>query len=85
MRVVVDTVWKVWITPVMVVVVSSEAVWIIVVLFSLSISVSVWVGSTGKETGDGDGDCGASSKERRDVFASEGIAYAGGSQDGVLA
>lgn len=40
MRVVVDTVWKVWITPVMVVVVSSEVVWIIVVLLSLSISVS---------------------------------------------
>lgn len=69
----------------MVVVVPSEAVWIIVVLFSLSISVSGWVGSTGEEAGEGDGDCGASSKERRDVFASEGIAYAGGSQDGVLA
>jgi hypothetical protein len=82
-RVVVETVWKVWITPVMVVVVSSEVVWIIVVLFSLSISGSGWSGSMGEETGDGD--CGASSKERREVFVSDGIAYAGGSQDGVLA
>jgi len=83
MRVVVETVWKVWITPLMVVVVSSEVVWITVVLFSLSISGSGSVVSMGEETGDGD--CGASSRERRDAFVSEGIAYAGGSQDGVRA
>jgi len=69
MRVVVETVWNVW----MRFVVSSELAWITVVLFSLSGS-SVCVGL-----------CGASSRERREVFESDGIAYAGGSQEGVRA
>ena len=81
-RVVVEMVWKVWITPVIVVVVSSDFVWIMVVLFSLSLSGSgSWV--IGEVAGDGD--CGASRRERREVFVSEGIAYAGGSQEGVRA
>jgi hypothetical protein len=83
MRVVVDTVWKVWMTPVIVVVVSSEVVWMMVVLFSLSFSEISGSGCMGEVAGDGD--CGASSKDSREVFASDGIAYAGGSQDGVRA
>ena len=84
-RVVVEMVWKVCITPVTVVQVSeSEVVCMMVVLFSLSYSCSAdCAGTVGVEVGDGD--CGASSRERREVFASDGMAYAGGSQDGVRA
>lgn len=57
----------------MTVVVSSELVWITVVLFSLSDS---WVSV---------GLCGASRRERREARVSCGIARAGGSQEGVLA
>jgi hypothetical protein len=83
--VVVEMVWKVCITPVTVVQVSESGVgWMMVVLFSLSDSCSAdCVGAAKGEVGDGD--CGASSKERREVFASDGMAYAGGSQDGVRA
>ena len=71
-RVVVEIVWKVWITDI-VSVWSSEVVWITVVLSSLSDS-SVRVGLRG-----------ASRSERREVLMLVWSASAGGSQEGVRA
>jgi len=71
-RVVVEIVWKVWITDI-VSVWSSEVVWITVVLFSLSDS-SVRVGLSG-----------ASRSERSEVSMLVWSASAGGSQEGVRA